>query len=74
MSDLKPDAIGYTVEAACDLLRQATLQAGGVKAWAREHDMNPSAIFDMLAGRRGISSTVARHLGLRRATVYLGRE
>ena len=52
------------------VLRNAIERAGSQAAFAAKHDLSPSYISDLLAGRREISDHIARLLGYQRVIRY----
>lgn len=56
------------------LLAEKCAAAGGQAPWAREHKMAPQNLNDIARGRRSLSPTVLRALGLRKEIVYYGVE
>ena len=51
-------------------LRRACREAGSQTLWAAAHGVSDQYVSDILKGRRGMSATIAGHLGFRRVTVY----
>lgn len=47
------------------LLKHACGEAGGLRAWARKHDMTAQYVWQILAGERPPSEAVAKALGLK---------
>jgi DNA-binding phage protein len=52
-----------------DLLKAAVKREGGQTAFAKRHGVNRTELNSILNGRRRISSSVAKALGLRRVYV-----
>ena len=59
-----------TETAALERFRQSVKKIGGQKAFATAHDMSAQYVCDVLHGRRGLSDTICKAIGLIRETVY----
>jgi hypothetical protein len=67
---------GMTVEDVCDLLRRACDKAGGIREWARQHDVSAAYVSDVLLSRRAPGPSICGPLGLeavRKVTVTYRR-
>jgi hypothetical protein len=53
------------------LVGRAIERAGGVRALAREWDVSPAQISDVMNGRRGPGPKVLRNLGMRRTVQFV---
>lgn len=51
-------------------LRAACDAAGGQKAFAKQHQLTPSYVHDVLHGRRPPADRILAALGIERVTVY----
>jgi hypothetical protein len=54
----------------CNLLRLACRQAGGARAWARQHGISEQYVSDVLNARRDPGESILRPLGLVRIVRY----
>lgn len=55
-------------------LRAQCLNAGGVSAYARIHNLSRNTIFEILGKRRAVTPQVANVMGFDRIHVYVQRD
>ena len=51
-------------------LRDAVARDGGQARWAHQHEIAPTVVCDVLAGRREVSEAIANALGYVRRVTY----
>lgn len=46
-----------------DVLRKACREAGSQSAWAKQNDLSPGFVCDVLTGRRAVTDTILKAVG-----------
>lgn len=59
-----------TYDQVIGMLKEACRQTGGQKAWGDLHGVKPQHLGDIIHGRRALTETVLRPLGLVRTVSY----